>query len=457
MGNFLLNTDSYKLSHWKQYPPTTQQISSYVEARKGDEIVFFGLQYFLQKYMKNVYPEHIEEAKEIAEIHGEPFNKEGWQNLLKKYGCQTLPVYIEALPEGTVVKAGIPQVQIWNTDPEFYWLTSYIETAMLRSVWYPSSVATLSRKIKLLMKKYLDQTAETDDALPFMLHDFGARGATSYEAANLAGAAHLINFRGTDTVSSIPFIKRWYGYDEMPGFSVPAAEHSTITAWGDGNEEAAYRNMIETFGGPGKIYSVVSDSYDYYNAIENIWGESLRELVRNKGGKLVVRPDSGYTPQIVADTLQILGEKFGYTTNKKGYKVLSPEVGILQGDGVDYDMISKVLAFITIRGWSAENVVFGMGGALHQKVNRDTYSYAMKANAINHGDGWKDVYKKPKTDCGKASKAGRQAVVYDNAGLRSIPLEFLGNRSNLLKSVFNGKYNPTYSNKWDPIKIRASI
>lgn len=460
-ANLILNTDSYKLSHWKQYPPKTRNISSYIEPRgTGDEIVFFGLQYWIRKYLVNggITDSMISETQEIAELHGEPFNKEGWEKLKTKYSPK-FPIYIQALPEGTVTPRGIPQVQIMNTDPEFYWLTSYLETSLLRSVWYPSSVATLSREIKKNISVWLDLTADTKSALPFMLHDFGARGASSFESANLAGAAHLINFMGTDTLSAIPFIKKWYGYKEFPGFSVPAAEHSTITSWGDTNEIAAYENMIETYGGPGKIYSVVSDSYDYWNAIENIWGETLREKVRNKGGKLVIRPDSGDPAEVVVNSLYILGEKFGYTINKKGYKVLPPEVGVLQGDGINLDSINEILMTAKNKGWSAENIVFGMGGALHSKVNRDTYSYAMKANAIYiEGEGWRSVYKKPKTDSGKNSKAGRQQVIFKNNEYKSVSEESVSLYDGLLMPVYyNTIWENAPDNSWETIRARADI
>jgi nicotinamide phosphoribosyltransferase len=214
------------------------------------------------------------------------------------------------------------------------------------------------------------------------------------------------------------FARKYYN-EEMAGFSIPAAEHSTITSWGEQFETEAYENMIDKFGGPGKIFAVVSDSYDIYNAVSNIWGGTLKEKVIFNGGTLVIRPDSGDPVTVNLRILEILGEKFGFTVNSKGYKVLPSFVRIIQGDGVNLISIGQILKAITAAGWSADNIAFGMGGALLQQVNRDTFSWAMKCNAIAYADDWIPVCKKPKTDAGKASKAGRIAGLppaYDRYG-----------------------------------------
>ncbi|MCP4315761.1 MAG: nicotinate phosphoribosyltransferase [Hyphomicrobiales bacterium] len=438
--NMILNTDSYKYSHFAQYPPETAAISAYVESRPGgrhDHVLFFGLQMFLKEYLtRKVTMADIEEADALVTEHGLPFNRDGWELLVNRHGG-SLPLLIEALPEGMVVPAGTPLVQLRNTDTDFFWLPTFIETALLRSIWYPSTVATVSYNVRKIITAALEQSCDDyADVLPFRLHDFGARGATSLEQAGLGGVAHLVNFLGTDTVSGIVYARKYYG-EHMAGFSIPAAEHSTMTAWGEERETEAYANMIEAFGGEGKMVAVVSDSYDLYRAVSEIWGKKLRSKVERMGGTLVVRPDSGDPTVVPIDTVEMLGEIFGHSTNAKGYKVLDPAVRVIQGDGVTPDSIKIILDRLMERGWSAENIAFGMGGGLLQKVNRDTLRFAMKANGRQDKDGkWTGVNKDPRTDPGKASKRYRQAVVVKDGGPVAVPLKELGDRENLMRPVW---------------------
>lgn len=424
MTSIILNTDSYKTSHFLQYPALTEKINSYIEARGLDDsfprvksTLFFGLQMFIKQYLtKPITKEDIREAEEIFDLHGVPFNRVGWETILYKHGGY-IPVEIYALPEGTHVPLKTPLVQVRNTDETLPWLTSYIETALLRAIWYPTTVATLSSHIKnVILRDYIAKTAEDESVIDFMLHDFGARGASSLETAGIGGLAHIVNFKGTDTIEALLYARRFY-HASMPAFSIPAAEHSTITSWGKDKEASAYENMVETFG--DKLYAVVSDSYDLYNAIENIWGKQLKEKVIAKGGRLVVRPDSGDPLVVVPKSIELLGAAFGYTVNKKGYKVLHPSVRLIQGDGVNHKSIDNILYELMKAGWSAENIVFGMGGALLQQVNRDTLKFAMKASAISKAGHWSDVYKEPKTDPGKSSKKGVLAVMDNFTTIRA--------------------------------------
>jgi len=294
MINLILNTDSYKASHYLQYPPNTEKVFSYIEARGGeyDKTVFFGLQMFLKEYMMQpITREMIEEASVFFKAHGEPFNRDGWEYILNEYDGY-IPVIIRAVPEGTVVPIGNALVTVENVDPKCYWVTSYIETALLRAVWYPTTVATNSWTSKQIIKHYMETTADKEAmaGLAFKLHDFGARGVSSFESAGIGGAAHLVNFMGSDTITGALYIMRYYG-GEMPSFSVPAGEHSSITTWEKERETDAYRNMLKQFEGY-PIISVVSDSYDIYNAVEHIWGGELKDEVIKCGSMLVIRPDS---------------------------------------------------------------------------------------------------------------------------------------------------------------------
>ncbi|HDW3906971.1 TPA: hypothetical protein RMT47_005219, partial [Escherichia coli] len=239
----------------------------------------------------------------------------------------------------------------------------FLETRLLRATWYATAVATLSWSIKQDMRAFLNRTCdEPEAAVKFMLHDFGARGASSAQTAALGGMAHLVNFMGTDTVPALVAARRYYD-ESVAGFSIPAMEHFTVTAWGRDNEARAFSNMIDQFGGEGRVYACVSDAYDIYNAVDNIWGKQLKDKVLSKGGRVVIRPDSGDPVSVVLYCVKSLAESFGTTTNSKGFKVLHPSVRVIQGDGVNRDSIIAILRALELHGFSAENVAFGMGGA----------------------------------------------------------------------------------------------
>jgi nicotinamide phosphoribosyltransferase len=405
--NPILNTDSYKCSHYLQYPPGTEYVYSYIEARGGeyDYTVFFGLQYFLREYLSTPIEQWmIDEADEIITEHGEPFNREGWEYILREHAGK-LPLQIFAAEEGSVIPVSNALVGIVNTDKKCAWLTSYIEPSLLRAVWYGTTVATLSRSIKELIQQYYDKSVDETETVDFALHDFGARGVSSAESCMIGAAAHLVNFRGTDSLDTIRFIKHYYDHKIMPAHSVPASEHSSITSWGRDREVDAYRNMIDVFGGVGKIVSVVSDSYDIEHACAVHWGDTLKDLVIDTGTKLVIRPDSGDPVEINRKLLRILASKFGYTINSKGYKVLN-HVKLLQGDGINKTSIDAILTMCLEEGFAANVFVFGMGGALLGGPQRDTQKWAMKCSAICINGVWQDVFKDPITDTGKRSKKG---------------------------------------------------
>jgi nicotinamide phosphoribosyltransferase len=407
LNNPILLSDSYKVSHWKQYPPKTQKLFSYFESRGGmfKETVFFGLQYVLKEYLigQIITPSAIAEAEGYCREHlpQGTFNYEGWDHIRRDHGgC--LPLSIHAQPEGTVLPTRTPLISVENTCPKCFWVTNYFETLLVQT-WYACTVATLSREIKKMLRGYRKATG-SEEGLDFGLHDFGFRGASSVETAAIGGAAHLVNFLGSDTMVALKLAREYYNARPVPGFSVPAAEHSTITSWGRENEWAAYKNMLEQY--PTGPVAVVSDSYDIYNACENLWGGVLKDIVMKRFGFVVVRPDSGDPVTVVNKVLDILGARFGYTVNDKGYKVLDPHVRVIQGDGVNHASIDGILHTMQINKWAAENLTFGMGGALLQKVDRDTQKMAFKASHIIGEDFDRDVYKDPITDPGKKSKRG---------------------------------------------------
>lgn len=411
LNNLLLNTDSYKASHWLQYPPNTDAAFFYVESRGGlyDRTVFFGLQAILKEYLtKPITHADVDEARDIFSAHGLPFNESGWRYVVDNH-AGLLPIRIRAVPEGTVVPTHQALMTVESTDPNAYWVPSYLETLLLR-VWYPVTVASVSWHAKQTIRQFLERTSDDPiGQLPFKLHDFGARGVSSAESAALGGAAHLVNFMGTDTVSGLLLAKTFY-HEPMAGFSIPAAEHSTITSWEREHEVDAYRNMLKQFAKPGAIVAVVSDSYDIYYAIREHWGKTLKDEIIKSGATIVVRPDSGDPVDVVHQCISLLDEAFGHTVNSKGYKVLN-YVRVIQGDGINPNSIRAILERVTSAGYATDNVAFGMGGALLQQVNRDTQKFALKCSAARVNGKWIDVYKDPITDKGKQSKRGRLTLL----------------------------------------------
>jgi nicotinamide phosphoribosyltransferase len=412
--SIILNTDSYKASMFNQYPEGTECVYSYIESRGGKypETLFFGLQAFLREYLsKPITQTDIDEADAILTAHGEPFNREGWQYILREHGGK-LPLCVNAVPEGSIVPTGNVLVTVYNTDPKCYWLTTYVETALLRAVWYPTTVATNSLTSKRIIQKYLEKNG-TPESISFKLHDFGARGVSSEESAGLGGAAHLVNFMGTDTISGILYAMKYYD-TPVCGFSIPAMEHSTVTSWGQMKEIDAFRNMLKYHAKPGGLVACVSDSYDVYKACD-MWGTSLKQTVIDSGATVVIRPDSGDPLEVVPKCAQILSYHFGSTLNEKGYKVLN-NIRLIQGDGVDHESIEGILNILDKMRFSADNIAFGQGGALLQQINRDTCKFAMKCSAIKVNCEWRDVFKNPVTDSGKRSKKGRVGLFTDSNG-----------------------------------------
>lgn len=441
LDNIILNIDSYKASHYLQYPPKTEYVSSYVESRGGKyaEGIFFGLQAFIKQYLLTpITLADIDEAEAVITAHGLPFKRENWAHILSAHDGY-LPLDIQAVPEGYAVPAQNVVAQVINTDPRCGWLTSYVETALLRAVWYPMTVATLSWHCMKSIRANMLETCDSLDGLPFKLHDFGARGVSSLESGMLGGMGHLVNFLGTDTVPALVAAKRYYG-EEMAGFSIPAAEHSTMTSWGREGERDAYENMVDTFSGEGKLLAVVSDSYDLWHAIDHIWGEELREKVINSGGTIVIRPDSGDPARTCLEAIERLMDKFGYELNTKGYRVLPSYLRVIQGDGVSPESIEHILELLKNNKISADNIAFGMGGQLLQKINRDTMRFAMKASAVCVDGQWRDVFKDPVTDKGKRSKKGRLALVKTHTGYKTVREDELASGRNELQTVYkNGK------------------
>lgn len=443
-NNICLLTDSYKLTHHYLYPKGTEKIYSYLESRTGAEFnrtIFYGLQYILKKYMVGsvVSEEKVLEAERIVDQHIAPgiFNTEDWMYIVEKLDGK-LPVEIKAVPEGSPVNVANALMTVENTDKHAYWLPNYLESLLLQ-VWYPSTIATLSAEVRKLCNFYLDVTGSSKDNLDFMLHDFGYRGASSTESSRLAGSAHLLSFKGTDTVPSLAIPENYYNTQEIQGFSVQATEHSVMTAMGpEGEMEQAINVVKNAHDG---ILSIVIDSYNYKNFMENacIQGHKLNEEIINflnktEGNKVVFRPDSGEPISTTIDCLEIIEEGFGCKTTPKGYKIFDANIGLLWGDGLDYHKIRDILFGIKAQGWAAENLIFGMGGGLHTNVNRDTQRNAFKCSAQLRDGNWVDIFKKP-LDSSKRSKKGRfKLLKNENNEFTTVPIDADG--EDQLRTVF---------------------
>ncbi|CAF3176102.1 unnamed protein product [Rotaria socialis] len=417
-NNIILKTDSYKVSHHKQYPKDTNLVYAYLESRGGiyPEQVFFGLQYILKKHLlgKVVTREYLDQATEFWKEHFgyDIIDREMWEHIIEKHDGH-LPIRIKAVPEGTVVPTGNILMSIENTDPKCSSLTTFLETILLQ-VWYPITIATNSREIKKILLGSLKRTG-SPNLIKTQMHDFGFRGVSSYETSAVGGCAHLTSFYGTDTISGCILAQKYYLAKKMPAFSIPASEHSTMVSWTREKESEAYENMLDMY--PTGVIACVSDSYDIYNACEHIWGEQLHDKILQRDGTLVIRSDSGDPIEVLLRIINILYAKFGGHTNEKGFKVLEKHVRLIQGDGVNMNSIKNIVNLFEKNGFSTDNIVFGSGGALLQKFDRDTMKFAMKCSYVEMaGVGGFAVAKDPITDKGKRNKPGRLKLVKQNDG-----------------------------------------
>lgn len=522
MNNFIIKTDSYKVNHWMQYPAGTEFVYSYLEARAGarfDKTAIVGLQPLLKRHLVGtvITENSINQARFMVACHfgqadskritpyvcnthvpiyvsvplyddegnvrdivqavnpdlrvdwekyfadtnqKERFNIAGWTRILKVHGGK-LPLRIKAAPEGLPIPVSNVLMTVENTDKEnSYWLTNAVES-LLTHVWHPCTVNALSREVKMLCTRFAERTSDSP-MVNFMLHDFGYRGVSGDEAARMGGMAHIVNFMGTDTMVAMEFAINYYGAT-MDGlaYSVPATEHSIMTALGEDGEEAVVERLLEQY--PDGILSVVADSYDIYNFVDVIVGQKFKKRILERKGVFVVRPDSitptHQTPE--AEMVWIMSNlwiNFGGTTNRKGYKVLNPAVRVLWGDGIDYDGIHKILKAVEFAGFSIDNIAtFGMGGGLLQKVNRDTQRFAFKSSAQCRDGVWHDIYKKPK-DVTKASKRGRLKLVKDVSpyGFVYVTVPESDPRPDVLEVVFeNGHMVKTYT--WEEVRKNAEL
>ena len=432
------DTDSYKFTHPSQYVAGADRLMSYIESRGGeyDEVVFFGLQLILKEYfLKPMTHKNVDSIMAFQTAHFFGAKVEDLEIALRAVVDDYngfMPVTIKAVPEGMVVPTHNVMSTIESSveDTRIVGLVTYIETMLVR-LWAPTTVATISYNIKKIIYDGLLKSSDDADAeIGFKLHDFGSRGVSSMESAAFNGAAHLVNFMGSDTTVGIMAANIGYN-EEMAGFSIPATEHSTTTSFGRDGEEDLVDRMFEKFAKPGAIFATVIDSYDPIHFVDTI-APKYKKRLRDSGATWVLRPDSGDPVVTPVEIVRRLARTYGFTYNSKGYKVLD-NVRVIQGDGIDINDVRQIVALLLEENFSISNIAFGMGGGLLQKNNRDTQKFAMKACAV-HVDGvWKDVYKdptiydavtwEPLRSSFKKSKAGRLELMYNGKDFKTVRVE----------------------------------
>ena len=462
-------SDSYKAGHFTQYPKATEA-SAYGEFRSGYDkdkedtrCVFYGIRYIVETFLHRRWTRSdVDNVSKFYATHKAPFNteypwpKDLFYDIVEE--CDGFfPVKIEALPEGTCVNSHVPVFQI-TAKGKYAGLVTFLETVLCQ-VWYPTTVATLSRRVRQIVEEGFDRSVDEDRKflVPSRLRDFGFRGCTCTEQSVVGGCAYLLSFEGSSTMSAAYYAQFMLNGGKAVTCTIPATEHSVMLAWE--TEREAVENMIDLYG--DGIFACVMDSYDYERALREVLPSVARRKTERGDGYLYLRPDSGDPVETVLMALRAGHEVFGSEVNSKGYKVVKG-CGVLQGDGINIDVLRQILEAVMEAGYSAENVAFGMGGGLLQKVNRDTMSFATKLSAIVPESTGEEriVMKAPKTNVGKTSLPGRLAVKYveGEAGMRTptvFPKDLVSPEDNLLEVVYDHK---PVDKEWDSFdRVRERV
>lgn len=466
MTNPLLQTDIYKIGHMMLYPEGTQYVYETLTPRKNsyfpwnDKMTVFGYELFFhrlhERFQKEFFDLPVEEAVDpvvdtIAEVLSQDVADKVKPQFIKLHEIGYLPLRVQALPEGVLVPMQVPVLTIENTDPDFYWLPGYLETSLLSDTFVTSTVASTTRQFKVSGYKYafkagfmpvtggdslsskfvqalkftdsgkllsdIKDVDETINYMDFQFHDFSERGQHGNEAALLSGISHLTSSHGTDIIQAVNYVRNNYpDKDNLVGASVLATEHSVMEAYGT-DQYRAYETLLKN--NPTGILSVVSDTYDYWEVINDVL-PSLKDLIMSRDGKLVIRPDSlDDVKQGLIDTLDSMWNTFGGTVKSNGIKVLDSHIGLLHGEGVSLDNIDEYFEAIVNAGYSPENIVFGVGAYVYSvQASRDSFGQALKATSVTINGEEKKVFKDPKTvsESFKKSLKGRVRVVRGDNG-----------------------------------------
>jgi len=447
MINPLLLTDGYKVDHRRQYPTGTSVVYSNWTPRKSridgiEEVVFFGLQYFLKKYIiKNFEDNFFSQPKETVLKKYERRinnylgpNAVGINHIADLHDLGYIPMIFKALPEGVSVPIKVPMFTMYNTKPEFFWLTNYFETILSTTVWMPCNSATIAKEYRKILDKYAEETSSVPEFVDWQGHDFSMRGMAGLEAALISASGHLLSFTGTDTIPAIDFLEEYYNADsdaELVGGSVAATEHSVMSMGTNSEEQETFKRLItETY--PNGIVSVVSDTWDLWKVLTE-YLPNLKKEVLTRDGKLVIRPDSGDPVKIICGDIdaknihakkgvvELLWDLFGGTTNNKGYKELDSHIGAIYGDSITLDRARDICEGLKKKGFASTNVVLGVGSFTYQYNTRDTFGFAMKATYGEVDGVGRDIYKDPITDDGtKKSAKGLIKIVKEDGRYKMI-------------------------------------
>jgi nicotinamide phosphoribosyltransferase len=362
-----------------------------------------------------------------------------------------LPIKVKALPEGTLVPIKVPVLTIYNTNPDFYWVTNYLETLISNLLWKPMTSATIAFQYKKVLTEWaLKTNPEAKDFVYWQGHDFSMRGMDSIDAVVSSGLGHLTSFYGSDSLPAIYGARKYYGAEGFVAGSVPATEHSVMCAGGKEDEVDTFRRLLATY--PKGIISVVSDTWDLWKVCtEHV--VTLKDEILARDGKLVIRPDSGDPVDILcgeqvisrdyrdvvenADldlthpkykgVVELLWDVFGGTVNEQGYKVLDPHIGAIYGDSITIDRANEICTRLEAKGFASTNVVLGVGSFTYQYNTRDTFGFAMKATYVEvkhpaesgspaYTIEGREIFKDPITDDGTKKSATGLLCVEEHDG-----------------------------------------
>jgi nicotinamide phosphoribosyltransferase len=415
--------DFYKADHRRQYPKGTTLVYSNFTARSDKlaqkssfydgKVVLFGLQYVVSSFLVDCWNDEFfrKPKHEVIATY-----KRRMDNALGKdsipvdhiealHDLGYLPICIKSLPEGSAVNIGVPLFVVYNTHPDFFWLTNYIETVISCMIWKPITSATTARQYRLILDHYAKKSGD-ESLVDFQAHDFSFRGMSGVEDAAISGAAHLLFFKGSDSVPSIDLLEQYYFADsdkELVACSVPATEHSVMCMGTKDDEIGTFRRLITELY-PSGIVSIVSDTWDLWKVL-NEYAPALKKEIEARDGKVVFRPDSGDPEEIIIKSLDILWHHFGGTINEKGFKVLNPKVGLIYGDAITLERAESILKRMTDLHYASTNIVFGVGSFSYQYCTRDSFGFAMKATYGEIDGEPREIFKDPITDSGVKKSA----------------------------------------------------
>lgn len=440
--NPMLLCDFYKMVHRSQISKEMSKSVSYFTPRSSridrwNGVVNFGLQAFCKTYLIEYFNENffnkpeeevVNEYKRIAD-NTMPGGNVDIEPIRALHRLGYLPIEVVSLPEGVIVPIHCPIFGITNTHPDFAWLGQALESLISAEMWYPMVCATVGHTYREIVDKWYDKTCDDNAPRRRALGNFDFRGDQGLDAALKAGSAWCLSFVNSATVPVIPYLEHYYNCDcekEEVAFGAVSTEHFVMCSNSakdtkdnpdyeyadiDPHRERVFIKRALTELYPNTSFSCVSDSYDYWNVVDNIL-PTLKDEILNHNGCMLVRGDSGDCVKVVTETVFHLWDIFGGTVNTKGYKVLNPHVKALYGDSITIQRAEEIYRILEENGFAASNVSLGVGSfSFHciqedgelKVFTRDTFSMAQKSvyAEFTKPDGSIDkmpIYKDPKTD-----------------------------------------------------------